>query len=48
MRRWLRFTKRSSDAGRSGPFTADDVVFAIARVKMEGSDMGYTVNSTWS
>jgi peptide/nickel transport system substrate-binding protein len=27
------------------PFTADDVVFTINRVKMEGSDMAYTVNS---
>ena len=34
--------------GRSGPFMADDVVLTIARVKMEGSDMGYTVNPTWS
>ncbi len=27
------------------PFTADDVIFTIKRVKMEGSDMAYTVNS---
>lgn len=27
------------------PFTADDVVFSIARIKAEGSDMAYTVTT---
>ncbi len=27
------------------PFTADDVIFSVERVKGEGSDMGYTVGS---
>jgi peptide/nickel transport system substrate-binding protein len=27
------------------PFTADDVVFSISRVKMEGSDLAYTVST---
>ena len=41
-----RFTLRPNVKFHGGePFTADDVVFTIDRVKMEGSDMGYTVNS---
>lgn len=41
-----RFTLRPGAKFHGGePFTADDVVFTIDRVKMEGSDMGYTVNS---
>jgi len=41
-----RFSLRPNVKFHNGePFTADDVVFTIARVKMEGSDMGYTVNS---
>ena len=41
-----RFTLRPGVKFHGGePFTADDVIFTIARVKMEGSDMGYTVNS---
>lgn len=41
-----RFTLRPGVRFHGGePFTADDVVFTITRVKMEGSDMGYTVNT---
>jgi peptide/nickel transport system substrate-binding protein len=41
-----RFSLRPGVKFHNGEsFTADDVVFTIARVKMEGSDMGYTVNS---
>src|SRR5712664_3789081 len=41
-----RFHLRSSVKFANGePFTADDVVFSLARVKMEGSDMAYTVSS---
>jgi peptide/nickel transport system substrate-binding protein len=41
-----RFTLRPNVKFHGGEsFTADDVVFTINRVKMEGSDMGYTVNS---
>ncbi len=41
-----RFTLRPGVKFQGGePFSADDVIFTIERVKMEGSDMGYTVNS---
>jgi peptide/nickel transport system substrate-binding protein len=41
-----RFTLRpNAKFHNNEPFTADDVVFTIQRVKMEGSDMAYTVNS---
>ena len=41
-----RFHLRSSVKFANGePFTADDVIFSLARVKMEGSDMAYTVSS---
>lgn len=41
-----RFTLRPGVKFHNGEtFTADDVVFTIDRVRMEGSDMGYTVNS---
>src|ERR1700687_3834058 len=41
-----RFHLRSSVKFANGePFTADDVVFSLARVKVEGSDMAYTVSS---
>src|SRR5258705_4343401 len=41
-----RFHLRSNVKFANGePFTADDVVFALARVKMAGSDMAYTVSS---
>src|SRR6202040_3768688 len=41
-----RFHLRSSVKFANGePFTADDVVFSLARVKMDGSDVAYTVSS---
>jgi peptide/nickel transport system substrate-binding protein len=41
-----RFTLRPNVKFHGGePFTADDVVFTINRVKMEGSDMAYTVGT---
>jgi peptide/nickel transport system substrate-binding protein len=41
-----RFTLRPNVKFHNGEaFTADDVVFTIARVKMEGSDMAYTVGT---
>ena len=41
-----RFTLRPGVKFHNGePFGADDVVFSLNRVKMEGSDMAYTVSS---
>jgi peptide/nickel transport system substrate-binding protein len=41
-----RFHLRSGVRFANGePFTADDVVFSLSRVKMDGSDMAYTVSS---
>ena len=41
-----RFTLREGVTFHEGqPFTADDVIFSVQRVKSEGSDMAYTVAS---
>ena len=42
---WRFFLRPKVTFQGGEPFTADDVVFSIARAKMDGSDMGYTVNA---
>ncbi len=42
---WRMFLRPNVKFHNGEPFTADDVVFSIGRMKAEGSDMGYTFST---
>ena len=42
---WRFHLRRDAAFSDGTPFTADDVVFSLRRVKMDGADMAYTVTS---